>query len=143
MGQYTTVQWQAGDEVTSSKLQQMSQNSEWLKDNIILGNMNFPTNALGAVSNGRSPGIDPIKRMEVIAIRYDSEVPKKYCDVTVKYPPVFTMHPVVQHSLYSWQDVSCVLIDGTKPTQGVFRIFDVHGRTVRHQGELYLTLVGK
>jgi hypothetical protein len=143
MAVYTTVSWQPGDEVTSAKLQQMCQNEEWLKDNLIIGNSNFPANGNGDVASGRQPGIIAINKIEVVSFKYDSTIPRKWYDAQVRYPPTFTEPPITIFSTYSvWNEPCCWLLDGTRTSRGIFRISDQHGRSVRHQGELNILLIG-
>jgi len=143
MGQYTTVTWQAGDEVTSTKLQQMCSNTEWLKDNIVLGNLNYIRNGDGNPPNGREAGIEPIKRIEALAVKFDSDIPKLYHDFGINIPSVFTEPPLIIPALWNWQNDIINVIDGTRPTRATFRVQDIHGRTVRHQGEMHVLFIGK
>lgn len=143
MGQYATVVWSEGDEVTSIKLEQMAQNEQWLKDNIIVGNMNWIPNALGAVTEGREPGVVPATKLEVVEYRYDSQVPVKYYDFTVKYPPVFTQPPVTLFSIYDPSDDIVVRRRGSNRTdQGVFRLWDTRGLTKTFVGDITVLLIG-
>jgi hypothetical protein len=143
-GQYSTVNWQPGDEVTSQKLQQMSNNSEWLKTNIIMGNLNFQRNALGQTPHGRQPGTLPAKRMEAVAIKYNSQVPVPQYDFWVNFPPVFTQMPMVFLTNWTvWNNtVARILnIEGTRRV--LVKVHDINFSAAKLEGDLHLLLVGQ
>jgi hypothetical protein len=141
MAQYTTVVWEEGDEVTSQKLGQMAQNEQYIKDNLIIGNANFVPNSIGTTT--RAAGIASVTKMEVLEIDYDSQVPAKYYDFTVRFPPVFTQPPVIFFSNYD-HDEDTVLRIYTKNgnTSAIFRVWNTSLLSRRHHGHVTVLLLG-
>lgn len=144
MAQYATVNWSDGDEVTSQKLNQMAQNEQWVKDNLIIGNANYVPNPQGKMVPGRSKGITSVTKMEIVEVVYDSQVPVKYWDLTVNFPPVFTEQPTVFYSHLDTDEdavVRMTLQTGTKSAK--FRVWNTDGLSKRKHGYLNLLLLGK
>lgn len=144
MAAYTTVSWQKGDEVTSTKLQQMAQNEQWLKDNAIVGNLNYIASALGAPPAGRSLGIHTATRLEAIRVDYDSQVPVSGFIVKVNLPPVFTEPPIIasSHSTIDFY-TNCMLYVADRTDYCEFHISHRDGQTVHLRGQLHIICMGR
>lgn len=141
MGQYSTTTWEEGDEVTSQKLEQMAQNEQYLKDNLLLTNVNILPNPNGVST--RAQGIFSATKMEVIEMDYDSQVPVKYHNFTVTFPPVFSQPPVIFYSNYDQDENTVVRIYiKSGATSCVFRVWNTDGLTHRHHGHITVLLVG-
>jgi hypothetical protein len=144
MGTYTTVTWSPNDEVTSSKLQQMSDNDTWLKDNALIGRMVFPLNAsLNKVAAGRSRGSVVGKRLEVIQYPFDSMTPTKEFEVRVPLQPVFTNAPIILVTPYSvFTRVSVRILRQGQNKYVDFRISEIDSLSRRLVGELNIMAFG-
>jgi hypothetical protein len=144
MATYQSVSWQPGDELTSVKMQQMAQNDEWLKDNLIIGNVNFPRNGAGQVAAGRTAGAFKAKRVEGIAYKFDSSINRRWYDFRVNFPSVYTKPPIIIHSVYSpFKELTSRVISGGKTNYAVFRVWDTGHRSLRLDGELDIILIGE
>ena len=94
LGQYASVQWEAGDEVTSTKLNQMAENDDWLKDNMLTGEMRVPIGTLGQVAIGRTRGVTQAKKLTIVTRWIDSQTPVKEIDLGFAIPPGFSQSPI-------------------------------------------------
>lgn len=143
MAVFQTVSWSAGDEVTVQKMQQMSDNDQYLKDNMVIARNVFTQNSAGKVANGRVRGTNLAKRIESIAIVFDSGSARKECDVRIPLHPVFTKPPLVFVTPYvPFYKVSCRIlrVSGTKYVD--VRVSTIDNSSQRMQGELNLLAVG-
>lgn len=146
MAQYATVTWQKGDEVTSQKLQQMASNEDWLKDNVILGNISYPQNNLGGVAMGRKNEMVRATRLEAINMVFDSQAPAPFLDLEVPLPPVFTEAPVGVVSIANDEGghrFGCTWINDNTTDKWILRLWEQHSRSVRISGSLNIILIGR
>lgn len=98
MASYKTVSWQEYDEVTSDKLDQMSQNDTWIKDNMILGDARRVKN--GDYSpNPLEVGVSRISRIDAVVKPFNSQVSTAWMDMDVNIPDGHTNIPIVIHSV--------------------------------------------
>lgn len=140
---FQKVQWNRGDAVTSAKLQQMSNNDDWLKDNALLTRLVFAQNSAGKVAQGRKRGTVAAKRMEVIAFPFDSVTNVREWDVRVPFQPVWSAPPLVFPSLFlpfSKGSVRILRVGGTSYAD--LRITTVDNASQRLGGEVNLLCVG-
>lgn len=143
MANFQKVQWSRGDAVTSAKLQQMSNNDEWLKDNAIQGRLVFAQNAAGKVARGRKRGTVQAKRIEVVAYAFDSVSNVRELDVRVPFQPVWSAPPLVFPSLFipfNKSSVRILRVGGTKYAD--LRITNVDNASGRISGEVQLLCIG-
>lgn len=143
MANFQKVEWNRGDAVTSAKLQQMSNNDEWLKNNAIQGRLVFSANSAGKVSRGRTRGTVTAKRIESITLPFDSVTSVREYDVRVPFQPVFSAPPLVFPALYCpFYKVSARIlrIGGNKYAD--LRITTVDNSSARLQGEVHLLCIG-
>lgn len=94
MATYESVSWQNGDEVTSTKLDQMARNGDWLKDNLIFGDAIRVGNG-DLVPSPMTIGSSKIKRIDAKVKPFNSQVPVTYMDVDVNLPKGYTNPPII------------------------------------------------
>lgn len=140
---FQKVSWSRGDAVTSQKLQQMSNNDEWLKDNALLTRLVFPQNSAGKVASGRKRGTVSAKRMEVISYPFKSTTAVRELDVRVPFQPVWSAPPIVFPTLFipfSKCSVRILRVSGTSYAD--LRITTVDNASQILGGEVNLLCVG-
>lgn len=145
MPSYATVVWQPDDEVTSDKLQQMCQNTDWLKDRAILGNVTFQYGNLGQAPFGRTPGTMQANREDGLYIPFDSQVPVSSWSVDIPYPVGYTVPPICVVTIAQGQgDNLCgVLTQDASTAKAIYRVFKRDGSTVQLRGALNVMLFGR
>lgn len=144
MGTYSKVDWQANDEVTSEKLQQMSDNIEWVKDNYLKGRMLFSQNiGLGKVAGGRTRGTKTATRIEAYQYPFDSLQAMSEFEVKMPLHPVFSEPPIVIANAASiFQRLTLRVFVYGNTSWIKFRIMEIDGRSRRMQGEINALLIG-
>lgn len=145
MAQFATVTWTGAAEVTSNKLQQMSNNDEWLKENMILGDIAFLKNSIGKMGYGREEGIVKPKKIMGVNIFVDSQVPVSYTDVIVRYPVPFTTPPLVfvTPAFGPSMHVFVRVLDVSKSNQCTIRVNYGNTPSTKHlMGELNVLAIG-
>lgn len=93
MANFTGVNWQPDDEVTSTKLQQMCTNTDWLKENLILGDAHFVGNG-DLLPTPFTKGSTKILRIDAKVKPFNSQVETAWMDVDVNLPPGYTNVPI-------------------------------------------------
>ena len=132
MPTYASVSWQDGDEVTSAKLNQMAQNEQYLKDNIIIGNTTINDATAQAL------------KIEAIKVPFDSNTNVNVHTFRVNLPPVFTEPPVIVASHNVLLYFTIVHVTETNRTDYVeFYMCEKDGGNVRFQGEMNIIAIGK
>src|ERR1044072_8775335 len=132
MAVYTTVQWSAGDEVTSEKLNAMAQNEQYLKDNAIVGQIQYLAGAHGEVPFSRPTGQTiTATKMCGLYVPFSSEgVSVAYWEVFVNYPTnFFSFPPIITATLAQGQRVPMTIVcfqDFSTSTAG-FEIYAPNG----------------
>lgn len=143
MAQYTTVTWSPGDGAVGEKFAQMAQNEEWLKENIILGNVNYFPNALGEIPDGRQNGAERAVKLEGVGFRYNSQTPTTEYRFTVPFPPVFTKPPLVVASNWDTTDATFIRQVSQKGTESAdFKVKQHDGLSRIMNGYIFLILMG-
>lgn len=144
MGQYATVTWSPGDEAVGQKFQQMAQNEEWLKENIIIGNLNFMANDIGELPDGRSPGAVSATKLEVVQYRFNSQVAVSEYEFRVNFPPSFTQPPVVLFSNQDLDDKSVIrMVSQTGTEYANFKVWHTDGLSKLFVGMISIALIGQ
>ena len=132
MPTYASVSWQDGDEVTSAKLNQMAQNEQYLKDNIIIGNTTINDATAQAL------------KIEAIKTPFDSNTAVQVYNFRVNLPPVFTEPPVIVASHNVLLYFTIVHVTETNRTDYVeFYMCEKDSQIVRFQGEMNIIAIGK
>ena len=132
MPTYASVSWQDGDEVTSAKLNQMAQNEQYLKDNIIIGN----TTINGSTSSAL--------KIEAIRMEFDSNTAVQVYNFRVDLPPVFTEPPVIvfSHNVLLYFTVAH-LTESNRTDYCEFYMVENLQNIVRFQGTLNIIAIGR
>lgn len=95
MANYTGVTWQPDDEVTSTKLQQMCTNQDWLKENLILGDVYFVANNSGALlPTPFTVGSTKLLKIDAKVKPFNSQVETAWIDMDINIPPGYTNVPL-------------------------------------------------
>lgn len=93
MANFTSVNWQPDDEVTSTKLQQMCSNLDWLKENMILGDAYFVGNG-DLTPSPFTIGSTKILRIDAKVKPFNSQVETAWMDMNIDIPPGYTNTPL-------------------------------------------------
>lgn len=140
---YEYVNWQPDDEVTSNKLKQMSDNAQWIHDNILTGSLIYRAGATGALAQGRTPGTQVAKDIYAIVLPFDSQVGVSFFDVTIDFPPVFTTPPAVTVTIENSTGANfCGVLLFVTSSKAVYRVFRRDGAAVQLNGNLDIIIVG-
>jgi hypothetical protein len=132
MPTYASVSWQDGDEVTSAKLNQMAQNEQYLKDNIIIGNTTINDTTNQAL------------KIEGIRLDFDSQSAVQVYNFRVNLPPVFTEPPVIvfSHNVLLYFTV-VHLTESNRTDYCEFYMAENLQNIVRFQGTMNIIAIGK
>lgn len=132
MPTYSTANWQDGDEVTSTKLQQMAQNEQYLKDISIVGET--------VINNG----ISTVSKMEGIRLDFDSSAAVQVYILRVDLPAVFTEPPVIvfSHNVSTYFTI-VQLTESNRTDYCEFYMAEKDSQIVRFQGTLNIIAIGK
>ena len=141
---YSYVNWQPDDEVVSSKLKQMSDNDQWIHDNIVTGDLIYRAGVGGILPQGRTVGSQVGKDIYGIYVPFDSLTPVSYFDVVVTYPPVFTTPPICMVTIANgfWEHLVGNLFRDGLTTEATYRVFRRDGAAVQLRGALNVLLFG-
>lgn len=104
MASYSYVNWQPDDEVTSSKLKQMSDNSQHIFDQMITGDIKVSTGFNGLLPSGRAVGTKVAKKIEGLHVPFDSLVPTARHTVEIPYNNIWTSPPIVVFTVKSFSN---------------------------------------
>lgn len=143
MADFAKVTWQKWDEATTTKLGQMAQNEDWLKDNLTVQKVVYALGDGGLMPPYRSPGTYNMTKAYAMYVPFDSLIPVAAVDVTIRYPETFTQLPVV---VVSNSNGNGYEIAGTTyritATEAMHRIYHRDGKGLRFTGALHVWLCG-
>lgn len=100
MAIFSTISWSPDDEITSSKLQQMADNSQWAHDNIMQTLMLWESgggieSALVTNLRGRTPGTAQATKALMAFCTFDTTVPVLEHEFQVDFPfGFFSVAPI-------------------------------------------------
>jgi hypothetical protein len=148
---YSTVIWSEDDELTSAKLQQMSDNTEWLKSNSMSGEIYLQTpgeaTEPGApiLASANPTNIRSERATKVLGLRgyFETDVPALHYHATFRFPNVFTAPPIIMPSIQSGYDLICFIAVDTDPTSTSIRIMRRDGATSHFYGDVHVLLLGR
>lgn len=143
MAQYKSISWQHKEEVTSTKLEQMAQNTEWLKSNLILGDAHRVMNG-EYYPNPLEPGVSKITRLDSVIKPFNSGGPTAWMDLDITIPSGYSNLPIVLHSIGGPADEYLVshLWAYRSATRLTFRIHSTKWESKILNGTLHVLLVG-
>lgn len=141
---FATVSWPADSEVTSAKLQQMSDNDDHLRDNQIQGNVNVLSGDQNALPCAKTPGINVITNLEVVQYHFDSVAAVTHWDVEISIPPKFSVAPVVFTTVAAQSGKSLVsrALTHCSTSTAIIRIWEVDIDSTRMSGTLNVLFLG-
>lgn len=140
---YQYVNWQPDDEVVSSKLKQMSDNEQWIADNMLVGNVTYLANGT-ILPEGRTVGTVKATKMQSFYIQFDSVTPVSSLVVEIPYPPIFTFAPIITFSIASGPGTEfCgVITTDVSTIKSRIKIFKRDGAAVQIIGRLNIICMG-
>lgn len=143
MAVYESLSWQEDDEVTSEKLNKMTQNEQWLKDKMIIGGLHVRITGAGTLRpDGYTPGTYHLKTMEHILHKFDSGVPVKTYDFNVEVPNVFKGLPGVLVTLKGATFNGHLQVRSIAGGQCTLRATETHGVAVRMIAVAHVLFIG-
>lgn len=142
---YSYVTWQLDDEVTSTKLQQMSDNDQWIHDNMITGNITYLAN--GTITpDGRTVGTEQAEKVHGFYIQFNSEVPVTSLVVEIPYAAAnFTFGPIITFSIASGPgtEMCGVITTDVSPVKSRIKIFRRDGASAVLVGRINVICLGR
>lgn len=140
------VDWQPDDEAVGIKFKQMSDNDQWLSDNMISGKQVNRASGNGTLPAGKPVGSFVAKKAYGLYQVFDSLVTTPYYNITITYPSgVFTTPPVIVATVATPNLTNhwvCTVTLNSSTTHAKVSVFRRDGASDHFAGALNVMLLG-